>query len=77
MKNFISVVDKKMNGLAWSFLINGFIIMLLAILIVWCDWILEIIIGVFLVIVSFSFISIAYKIFSFKAELKKNLKFWK
>jgi divalent metal cation (Fe/Co/Zn/Cd) transporter len=74
--NKISItLDKKVNHLIWVLLANGFFLLVLAVLIVWTDFMLQLIMGLFAVVVAFVFLYSAYKLWHFKKILDKYIKF--
>jgi len=74
MLNLLSEISRKVNHLIWSFLTTGLILLLLAVLLVWSDWIvIEMLFAILVLIVAFSFLFGAYKIFSIKAEIERYI----
>jgi hypothetical protein len=72
MINLIKKIEKKVNGLNWSLVINGVILMLLAILIVKTDFVLRLVVGLFVLVIAYTFIYGGYKLWSLKKEIKKH-----
>ncbi len=75
MQNLFKEINKKVNGLIWSLLSTGIILMFLAILIVWTDFILRLVIGMFILVLAYAFIYGAYKVWTLKREVDKHFKF--
>ena len=75
MQNLFKEINKKISGLIWSLLSTGIILILLAILIVWTDFILRLVLGMFVLVVAYAFIYGSYKIWILKREVKKHFKF--
>jgi hypothetical protein len=69
------VVDKKLNRLAWVLVANGFILLILAVLIVWTDFMLRLVMGLIAVVIAYVFLYSAYKIWHLKKILGKYIKF--
>jgi len=74
MKNLIKEVGRKVNCLIWSLFSTGIVLILLAILIVWTDFMIRIVFGLIVLVVAFMFIYGGYKAWSIKKELEKYFK---
>ena len=74
MVNFIKEIGKKINGLIWSLVSTGIILLFLGILIVWTDFILRLVIGLFVLLVAWIFLYGGYKLWTLKKEVEKYLK---
>ncbi|MFH1522772.1 MAG: hypothetical protein ABIE43_03050 [Patescibacteria group bacterium] len=74
MKNFFAIINKKVNGVIWTLVSTGIFLLILGVLIVWTDFLLRLIIGLFVVIVAYVFFYLAYKIRSFKNDIEKSLR---
>jgi len=74
MKNLIQSLKRKANRLILGLAINGAILVLLAILIVWTDFMLKLVIGLLVLVIAFAFFQGAWKIYSIKKELEKFFK---
>ena len=57
-----------------SLISMGLILVLLAILIVWTDFVLKLVIGLFVLIVAYAFFHLAYRIWWIKREVEKYFK---
>ena len=77
MENPFKVIEKKINGFIWTLAINGVVLLLLGILIVWTDFMLRLVMGVLVIVVAYVFFYSAYKVWSFKKDFDKYLKFLK
>jgi hypothetical protein len=75
MQTLFKEINKKINGLIWSFLSTGIILMLLAVLIVWTDFMLRLVFGMFVLVLAYAFIYGAYRIWSVRREIEKHFKF--
>lgn len=75
MDKVSSVVDKKLNHLAWVLEVNGIILLILAVLIVYFPIMVQVVIGLTIVIIAFVFLYSAYKIWHMKNIINKLLKF--
>ncbi len=72
--NYISSkINKKINSIIWSLASTGFVLLLLAILIVVTDFMLKLTIALFVLVVSYTFLFTAYKIWHLKKEFKDFL----
>lgn len=74
MKSFIKQIKRKINGVIWSFIGTGVILLILGVLIVWTDFMLRLVIGLSVIIIAYSFFYGAYKIWSLKQEVEKYFK---
>lgn len=70
---FLKSVNNKINGLFWSLLFTGIILLLLSILIVWTDLILRLMLGFFVLIIAYIFLYGAFKVWELKKEIRKFL----
>jgi len=77
MKNFFKAITGKINGIIWTLIISGVLLLMLGILIVWTDFMLRLVIGIFVMLVAYVFFYGAYKVSHFKKEMEKYLKFLK
>ena len=77
MENPLKVIEGKINGFIWTLAINGVVLLLLGILIVWTDFMLRLVMGVLVIVIAYVFFYIAYRVWSFKKDIDKYLKFLK
>ncbi|MFA4834086.1 MAG: hypothetical protein WC619_04565 [Patescibacteria group bacterium] len=77
MENPLKAIGKKINGFIWTLAINGVVLLLLGVLIVWTDFMLRLVVGVLAIMVAYVFFYSAYKVWSFKKDLDKYFKFLK
>lgn len=75
MDKVCDLVDKKVNHLAWVFVANGILLLVLAVLIVWTDFMLRLVMGLVAVVVAYVFLYSAYKLWHIKKILDKYIKF--
>lgn len=75
MENLFRVINKKINGVIWSFVSTGIILTLLAILIVWTDFMLRLVFGLFVLVLAYTFLYGGYKVWTLKREIEKHFKF--
>ncbi|MDD5527796.1 MAG: hypothetical protein PHO56_02350 [Patescibacteria group bacterium] len=75
MDKISTIVDKKLNHLAWVLVANGIVLLILGVLIVWTDFMLRLVMGLMAVIVAYVFLYSAYKIWHLKGMLDKYIKF--
>lgn len=73
MKNIINFAKQKVNGIIWTLIGNGIILLILGILIVWTDFMLRIVFGLITIVVAYVFFYLAYKVWSLKKEITKYL----
>lgn len=62
MSNILEVARRKLSELQRVFIINGVIMLVLAILIVWTDVILRLLVGLVILLVAYSLFYVAYKV---------------
>lgn len=74
MLTLIKNAGKKINHLVYSLIFTGAILIVLAVLIVWTDFMLQLVIGLFVLVLAYSFIYSGYKIWSIKKEVEKHFK---
>lgn len=75
MQNLIKKIKRKVNHTIISLICLGLILVLLGILIVWTDFVLKLVIGLFVLIVAYAFFHLAYRIWWIKNEIEKHFKF--
>ncbi|MEA3449494.1 MAG: hypothetical protein U9Q85_00710 [Patescibacteria group bacterium] len=75
MINLFKQIHKKVNGLIWSLFSTGIILLMLAVLIVWTDFILRLIFGLIVLVIAYIFIYFGYKLLSLRKEIEKHFKF--
>jgi hypothetical protein len=75
MDKISTVVNKKINRLAWVLLANGIVLLILSVLIVWTDFMLRFVMGLMAVIIAYVFLYSAYKLWHLKGILDKYIKF--
>lgn len=75
MQNLFKSVNKKINGAIAHFIATGVILVIAAVLIVWTDFFLRLVIGLLVIVVAYMFFYLAYKTWSVKKEIEKFLKF--
>jgi hypothetical protein len=75
MENLFRVINSKLNGVIWSLVSTGIILVLLAILIVWTDFMLRLTFGLFVLVLAYAFLYGGYKVWTFKREIEKHFKF--
>ena len=74
MQNLFKTINYKMNGVIIHFVITGVILVMAAVLIVWTDFFLKLVIGLLAVVAAYLFFYLAYKIWWLKKQIDKFLK---
>jgi len=74
MINFVKAIHKKINGLVWSFISTGIILVMLSILIVWTDFMLRLVIGLLVLVIAYAFLYAGFRMLALKKEIDKYLK---
>lgn len=74
MQNLFKTIKHKINGAIIHFVASGLILVIAAVLIVWTDFFLRLVIGLLVIIVAYIFFYLAYKTWWLKREIEKHLK---
>jgi hypothetical protein len=74
MSKILKTIEKKVNGLIWTFIATGIILILLSILVVWTDFMLRLTCGLIILVVAYTFIYAGYKLWDFKKVVLESLK---
>ncbi len=75
MENLFKKINKKINGIIWSLISTGIILLLLSILIVWIDFVLPLIVAMTVLMIAYIFIYSGFKLWSLKKDIEKHFKF--
>lgn len=75
MEGLFKKINRRINGAIWFLISTGIILLLLAILIVWTDFILRLVIGLLVLVIAYAFIYGGYKVWTVKHEIEKHFKF--
>lgn len=70
MKNFIQLVEDKLNNLMWTLIVNGLILVILAVLIAWSTLLFQLLAALSVLVVAYCFFYLAYRIKSIKKLMK-------
>ncbi|OGF28426.1 hypothetical protein A2331_03260 [Candidatus Falkowbacteria bacterium RIFOXYB2_FULL_34_18] len=73
MNNLVKKINRKINGIIWSFSFSGILLIVLSILIMWYPITLRVLVGVFVLAMACTLIYTAYKIWSIRKEIEKHL----
>jgi len=73
MKNFFTSINRSFNGLILNLLFGGLLLLIFAVLIVWVDFVLRIVIGLAFLIAAWVFFYTAYKVYQFKKKIDEFL----
>lgn len=74
MQNLFKTINCRMNGMIIHLTISGVILAMAAVLIVWTDFFLKLVIGLLAVVAAYMFFYLAYKIWWLKRQIDKFLK---
>ena len=66
---------KKINGLIWSLVSTGIILLMLSVLIVWTDFMLRLVVGLLVLVLAYTFIYSGYKVWVIRKEIERHFKF--
>jgi len=71
MQQLLKPITDKLNQIMWTLIINGLVLVILAALITWNIFILQLVLGLMVLIVAFSFFYGAHKLHAIKKLIKK------
>lgn len=74
MKNFLKAINKKIDGLILTLIINGIILLMLGVLVVWTDFVLRLVVGLVIIVIAYVFFYGAYRVWHFKKDMLKYFK---
>ena len=74
MVNLFKEINKKIDGIIWIFASSGIILLMLAILIVWTEFVLRLVVGLFVMVIAYAFLHAAYKAWALKKDIEKHFK---
>lgn len=74
MNAFLKQIKRKINGVIWTLLSTGAVLLLLAILIAWTEFMVRLVIGLFVLIIAYVFFYLGYKLWLLKKALEKHFK---
>ena len=69
MKTILSPIRKKINEIMRVLIINGIILTILAVLVAWSDFLLQLLVGLIILVIAYSFFYAAYKLSGIKKIL--------
>lgn len=76
MKDFFQAIKHKVNGMIWTMGSTGIILLILGILIVWTDFMLRLTLGLFVLVIGYTFLYLTYKLWHVKKEIERHFKLW-
>jgi hypothetical protein len=71
MNQILKPISGKITQVMWVLIFNGLILVVLAALVTWSTFFLQLLVGLVILVVAFSFFYGAYKMHSIKEILKK------
>ena len=74
MKNFLKAINKKIDGLILTLVVNGIVLLMLGILVVWTDFVLRLVVGLVIIVIAYVFFYGAYRVWHFKKDILKYFK---
>ncbi len=74
MQNLFKQIKATINGTIIQFVVAGVILVIAAILIVWTNFFLRLVMGILVLIIAYMFFYLAYKTWWLKKEIEKHLK---
>lgn len=67
-------IEKKINGAIYNLTIVGALLLLLATLVVWTDFMIRLVMGLIILMVAYVFFYIAYRLWALKRDWNKYFK---
>ena len=77
MLDLVKQINKRINGLIWSFVTTGVVLMMLAVLIVWTDFMLRLVMGLLVVVIAYTFLYAGYRLWTIKMEVENKYSIFK
>lgn len=77
MFTLLKNINRKINGLIWSLISTGVILLMLAVLIVWTDFMLRLVIGLLVIVIAYAFLYAGYKTWTLKKEIENRYHLFK
>jgi len=74
MVDLFKKINKKIDSLIWSLISTGVILLVLAVLIVWTDFMLRLVFGLLVVVIAWVFIYGGYRLWHIKREIERHFK---
>jgi len=74
MQNLLKKIRRKINWAIADLAATGLVLVFLGILIVWTNFMLKLVVGLFVIVVAYAFFHLAYKIWWLKREVEKYFK---
>lgn len=74
MENLFKKINRKINGVIINFVVTGVVLVIAAVLIVWTDFFLKLVIGLLVMVTAYMFFYLAHKTWWLKKEINKYLK---
>lgn len=74
MKNLFKEIDRKINEVVLTLITTGLFLLILSVLVVWTDFVLELLIGLIILSVAYIFFYLAYKFWLIKKTINKFIK---
>ncbi len=74
MQNLFKKIKRTLNGTIIHFIASGIILVMAAVLIVWTDFFLRLVMGILVLVVAYTFFYLAHKTWWLKKEIEKYLK---
>ena len=71
MNQILKPITDRINQIMWILIINGLLLVVLAALITWSAFFLQLLVGLVVLVIAFSFFYGAYKMHSVKEIIKK------
>jgi hypothetical protein len=72
MKILIEAIIKKLNEIIWTFASTGVILVVLAILAAWNDFMLRLIVGLMVLLIAYAFLNVSLKFWFLKKDIEKH-----
>jgi 1,4-dihydroxy-2-naphthoate octaprenyltransferase len=74
MVDLFKKINKKIDSIIWSMVSTGIILLVLAVLIVWTDFMLRLVFGLMVMVVAWAFLYGSYRLWHIKKEIREHFK---
>jgi len=74
MGDLFSPIKKKVNNIIVNLSISGILLLVLGVLIVWTDFVLRLVVGIVVIIISYMFFYAAHRLYAIKQDIEKYFK---
>jgi Ca2+/Na+ antiporter len=73
MKNLFDIINKKVNNIIITLAVNGFILLVLAVLVAWYNFMVRLTMALVILIIAYTCFYVAYKVWKIKKEVSHKI----